>query len=55
MKETHITSNPRSGKLGMLNEDGDDDDTLEYWECIISLVFETAFPNNQFPLLFLHI
>ena len=26
MKATHITSNPRSGKLGTINEDDDDDD-----------------------------
>ena len=26
MEATHITSNPRSGKLGMLNKDDDDDD-----------------------------
>ena len=26
MKATRITSNPRSGKLGMINEDYDDDD-----------------------------
>ena len=26
MEATHITSNPRSGKLGIVNEDDDDDD-----------------------------
>ena len=26
MEVTHITSDPRSGKLGMLNKDDDDDD-----------------------------
>ena len=26
MEETHITFNPRSGKLGTLNENDDDDD-----------------------------
>ena len=26
MEVTHITSNPRDGKLGMLNKDNDDDD-----------------------------
>ena len=26
MEATHITSNPRNGKLGMVNEDDDDDD-----------------------------
>ena len=29
MEATHITSNPRSGKLGMVNEDDDDDDDNE--------------------------
>ena len=29
MEETHITSNPRSGKLGTLNEDEEDDEEEE--------------------------
>ena len=29
MEATHITSNPRSGKLGTINEDDDDDDNDE--------------------------
>ena len=28
MEATHITSNPRSKKLGTLNEDDDDDDEI---------------------------
>ena len=39
MKATHITSNPRSGKLGTLNkdddvdddDDDDDDDDVDYF------------------------
>ena len=36
MEATHITSNPRSGKLGMVNEDDDDndDDDEQHRKCL---------------------
>ena len=30
-QSSHITSNRRSGKLGMLNEEDDDDDNIDSW------------------------
>ena len=37
MEATHITSKPRSWKLGTLNEDGDDDDDDDDDELSLSI------------------
>ena len=39
MEVTHITSNPRSGKLGTTNKDDDDDDGDENKYNIIMFIF----------------
>ena len=35
MEATHITSKPRSGKLGMLNEEDDDENDLQLFFLIV--------------------
>ena len=44
MEATHITSNPRSEKLGTLNKDDDDDDEISNKQCSH---YEKACDNNS--------
>ena len=47
MEAIHITSNPRSGKLGTINEDDDDDDDDIKYNFTLIYFFFCHFKHNR--------